>query len=60
MVQVQAAVSSWVVKVHFTEELDSLDCSLASVSGAGQVFTLSSYDWDGNLEAGTVLEECEH
>ena len=56
LVQVPQAVSGWEVKVHFTEQLDSLDCSLAAVSGAGQVFTLSSYDWDGNLEAGTVLE----
>ena len=56
LVQVPEAVSSWVVKVHFTEALDSLDCSLAAVSGAGQVFTLSSYDWEGDLEGGTVLE----
>ena len=57
LLQVAEAVSDWVVEVTFTEALDSLDCSLADVAGAGQVFTLSSYDWDGNLEAGTVLEE---
>ena len=57
LVQVPEAVSGWVVKVYFTEQLDSLDCSLASVAGAGQVFTLTSYEWDEDLEAGTVLEE---
>ena len=56
VVTVPAAVSDWELKVTFSADVDSLDCSLASVSGSGRDWSLLSYDWDGELEAGTILE----
>ena len=56
LVRVPETVSGWEVKLHFTDSLDSLECALAQVSGAGDVWSLTSYDWDGDLEAGLTLE----
>merc|ERR1719216_233901 len=49
-------LSDWTVAIQFSADVDSLDCSLASVSGSASVWTLKSYEWDSDLEAGVTLE----
>ena len=49
-------VSTWSMVLSFTEDLDWLDCALASVSGQGRTWTLTSKDWDGEIAAGEELE----
>merc|ERR1719450_699101 len=48
--------NGWMVKLEFDSKVDSIDCALASVSGSGTMWTLSSRDFDDELEAGTDLE----
>lgn len=49
-------VSTWSMVISFTEDLDWLDCALATVSGQGRTWTLTSKDWDGDIAAGDELE----
>ena len=55
-INVPEDVSSWTVKVHFNSDVDSVETALASVSGEGSLWTLTSKSFDGDLSAGTLLE----
>merc|ERR1719422_2869245 len=48
--------NGWIVNLKFDSPVDSIDCALATVTGSGVMWTLSSRDYDDELEAGTVLE----
>merc|ERR1719422_2621403 len=48
--------NGWIIKLQFDSTVDSIDCALATVTGSGSMWTLSSRDFDDELEAGTELE----
>lgn len=56
IINVDNAVNGWLVKLQFDEDVTSIDCALATVSGSGNSWTLSNRDFDGDLEAGITLE----
>ena len=56
LLQVTEDVSGWEVAVGFSAEVETVHCSLASVSGSGTEWTLSSFSWDDDLHAGSTLE----
>ena len=56
MLTVPENTNGWIIKLQFDSTVDSIDCALATVTGSGAMWTLSSRDYDDELEAGTVLE----
>ena len=56
IINVDEAVHGWVVKLQFDGVVTSIDCSLATVSGSGSLWTLNSRGFDDDLEAGITLE----
>ena len=49
-------IHGWELKLHFNTAVDGVDCALATVSGSGSLWTLTSRGWDDELEAGVILE----
>jgi len=49
-------IDGWVLKIHFNTFVDKVDCALATVTGSGSLWTLSSRGWDDELTAGMTLE----
>ena len=55
-VNVPEDVTGWTLKVHFNSDVDAVETAMASVSGEGSLWTLTSKSFDGDLTAGTLLE----
>ena len=49
-------ISGWTLKVHFHSDVDSVETAMASVSGEGSLWTLTSKSFDSDVTAGTLLE----
>ena len=55
-INVPEDISGWTLKVHFNSAVDDVETAMASVSGEGSLWTLTSKSFDGDLTAGTLLE----
>ena len=49
-------ISGWTLKIHFNTEVTGVDCALATTTGAGELWTLTSRGFDDDLAAGTLLQ----
>ena len=50
------SVASWVVIIEFSSSVEGITSPLATVTGAGAVWTLTNKSFDGGIEAGTEFE----
>lgn len=50
------ALTSWEVRLTFENSVADVSSPLASVSGSGKTWMLTSKSWDGNLPAGVTFE----
>ena len=55
-VTVPEDISGWTLKIHFNTEVTGVDCALATTTGAGELWTLTSRGFDDDLAAGTLLQ----
>ena len=50
------AVSGWTLRLKFESSVDDVSSPLAEVTGSGTSWTLTSKDYDGDLEAGVEFQ----
>ena len=56
MIPISENVNGWTVNVGFDAAVDSIDSALATASGSGNQWTLTSRGFDDELTAGTTLD----